>query len=107
MGKHWQYKDSILSVGVIWYNPQQSRANSSELKKIHKNIKQQINESSIRNNKVLVSGNFVCKVGDMISNNTSQISIGGMFKNLIEKTNCCLTNGTEKCQGLWAWTIKN
>jgi exonuclease III len=90
-----------IRLGVI-YAPQESRNKIPVYKKLYKRIENQIEEAKERAQKLLILGDFNCKVGEAIKNNKSEISKSGkLLTKMIEKENLCLINSLDVCDGLW------
>ena len=90
-----------IRVGVV-YAPQETSTKKSELIKMYKDIEKQVDIATQGNQKLLIIGDFNCKVGNSIPNNALQISKGGrLLLKLIQKKNLTILNSNKICQGLW------
>ena len=93
--KHGNWGCSIR-IGVV-YAPQESRTTNSMYKKIYKGIEEQIEKAGSQKQKVLVVGDFNCKIGDKISGNRADISRSAKyFLKLNERQNLEILNGEKK-----------
>lgn len=73
-----------IRLGVI-YAPQESRNGIQVYKKLYKRIKNQVEQAKERSQKILMVGDFNCKVGKTIKNNKSEISKSGkLLKKMAE-----------------------
>ena len=90
-----------LRIGVI-YAPQESRTTMSEYIKMYESINEQILIAKQKQQKLLLMGDFNCKVGNKIIGNSKEISKSGKnFLHMIKSNKLEMINGSEKCSGLW------
>ena len=90
-----------LRIGAI-YAPQESRTLNQDLKKLYTAIEDNISEASQRNEKLVLIGDFNCKVGNCIQGNTETKTKGGrVLLKMVEKHNLCKVNANSNCQGIW------
>ena len=68
-------KEKIRIVTV--YAPQESRTRLTELKKLYKVVESHINESKKAKEKLVLVGDFNCKVGKLIEGNSETVTKGG------------------------------
>ncbi len=94
-----------LRIGLI-YAPQE-KATVKVLQRMYDKIEEQINRGKEKNQKIMVLGDFNCKIGKVIPNNTEQVTCGGRLLNkLIEKTGMETLNAHPLCEGVWTRTEK-
>ena len=90
-----------VRLGVV-YAPQESRTLKANLKEMYMEIKSQITLAKQQGQKVLIVGDFNCRIGKSIPGNTDSISKGGrLLKKLVKDENLVIGNATEVCKGLW------
>ena len=90
-----------LRIGVI-YAPQESRTGRDEYTKMYESINQQILAAKQKDQKLLLMGDFNCKIGTHIAGNTNEVTKSGRnFIHMIKSNKLVLLNGLEKCEGLW------
>ena len=90
-----------IRIGVV-YAPQESRTLLAKLKVMYKGIKEQIEEAKKQQQKVLIVGDFNCKIGDAIKGNTEEVTKGGkLLLKMINKLDMKLVNGSSVCRGTW------
>ena len=88
-------------IGIV-YMPQEDENTVNELKVIYKMIEEEIESAVTRNEKVILLGDFNCKVGVAIPGNVEKITKGGrLLLKLVKKYNLCILNGEKVCEGLW------
>ena len=69
---------------------------------MYQQIEEQIEESKINQQQLMVTGDFNCKVGEEIKGNKKEVTKGGrLLMKTIEKFDLQLMNATEICEGLW------
>ena len=90
-----------LRVGVI-YAPQESQTRKNKLSIMYSDIERQIEIAADKKQKLLLLGDFNCKVGDAIQNNSAKVSVGGrLLLKMIKNQNLVLLNSKNICKGLW------
>ena len=90
-----------LKVGVV-YLPQEKVSTEKDYSHIFKQIKKEIAEGRDKEQNVILTGDFNCKVGDRINGNVGPISKGGKkLIKMIEKEKLVILNASEKCEGKW------
>ena len=90
-----------LRIGVI-YAPQESRTVKEEYIKMYESINEQILAAKQKNQKLLLMGDFNCKIGGYIDGNNKEVSKSGPnFLQMLKSNKLFLLNGSEKCKGLW------
>ena len=90
-----------IRVGVI-YAPQECRTVSEEYTKMYDSIGEQILLAKQKDQKLLLLGDFNCKVGEYIPENSTEVSRSGKnFLQLLKDNKLMLINGSDKCSGLW------
>ena len=94
-------KQVAIRLGMI-YAPQESRTSKEKYKAMYQNIEEQILMAKQKNQKLLLMGDFNCKIGNVIKGNTKEVSLSGkMFNKMIEKNKLMVLNGWESCNGIW------
>ena len=88
-------------LGIV-YMPQEGSKSVEELNEIYQIIEEQIESSLKQNERLVIMGDFNCKVGEIIPGNTGKISKGGrILLRIINKYNLCVLNGDKICTGKW------
>ena len=65
-------------------------------------IENQILLAKQNKQKLLMLGDFNCKVGQSIKENTVEVSKSGkIFNKMVEKNQLVVVNAMEKCRGTW------
>ena len=69
------------------YAPQESKTKQSEIEKMYYHIKKHKLQSEKMKEKILITGDFNCKIGNMIEGNTNEISKYGkiMLKTITDE----------------------
>ena len=94
-------KQVAIRLGVI-YAPQESRTSKERYKEMYQNIEEQILIAKEKNQKLLMMGDFNCKIGKVIEGNTDEVSLSGrLFNKMIAKNKLLVLNGWENCKGIW------
>ena len=89
-----------LRIGAV-YMPQESRTLLKDIKEIYKAIDEEVKKAE-KGEKILLMGDFNCKIGSAIPGNATEISKGGReLLNLANKNNLKILNTTKCCSGLW------
>ena len=72
---------------------------------MYESISEQILAAKQNNQKLLLMGDFNCKIGGYIEGNTKEVSKSGPnFLHMLKSNKLFLLNGSEKCKGLWTRT---
>ena len=91
-----------LRIGLIIYAPQEKKTKVKELNKMYNMIKEQVDKGKQKNEKIMVLGDFNCKIGREIDGNKEKVTKGGrILMKLVKDMNLSLLNAHPKCQGLW------
>ena len=93
-----------IRLGVI-YAPQESRTSKEEYKTMYEQIKNQILLAREKQQKILLMGDFNCKIGSAIENNKSEVTKSG--KLLLKMSNqeaLTIMNTLDICDGVWTRT---
>ena len=94
-------KQVAIRLGVI-YAPQESRTSKEKYKEMYEHLEEQILLAKQKNQKLLLMGDFNCKIGNVIKGNTTEVSLAGrIFNKMIEKNKLLVLNGLERCNGIW------
>ena len=92
---------TAIRIGLI-YAPQESRTSKEEYERMYENISKQITMAKEKEQKILLMGDFNCRVGERIVGNGKEISKAGKtFLRMIKNNKLTILNETEKCSGLW------
>ena len=90
-----------IRIGVI-YAPQESRTAKDKYKEMYESINKQILRAKEKEQKLLLMGDFNCKVGDKIKGNTKEVSKSGKtFLKMVRDNKLKIMNIMEICQGIW------
>ena len=65
-----------IRIGVI-YAPQESRTKQEDLNIMYKQMKKHIEEGKQEGQKIIIMGDFNCKIGKYIKNNKEEVTKGG------------------------------
>ena len=65
-----------LRIGIV-YMPQENDTKVDEIKKIYKKVEEEVDKAKINKEKVILMGDMNCKVGQIITGNTSEVTKGG------------------------------
>ena len=96
-----------IRVGLI-YAPQESRTRKEKLKLMYDGIETQIIRAREKQQRVLLLGDFNCKIGDSIKGNRKDVTKGGkMLLKMTDVHQLSVLNRHNKCQGLWTRTEGN
>ena len=90
-----------IRLGII-YAPQESRTTSDEYVKMYESIEEQILYAKQKQQKLLMVGDFNCKIGERIAGNSKEVSKSGKnFLGMTKSNKLQIVNQSEKCSGLW------
>ena len=88
-------KQVAIRLGVI-YTPQESRTSKEQYKEMYEHIDEQIMMAKQKNQKLLMMGDFNCKIGTVIHGNSTEVSLSGkMFKKMIARNKLLVLNTLE------------
>ena len=88
-------------IGVV-YMPQENSVTLGEIKEIYKKIETEIETAAESKEKIVLMGDFNCKVGSCIPGNSDEITKGGrVMKKLMEKHSLVMLNSEKVCEGVW------
>ena len=94
-------KRTAIRIGLI-YAPQESRTSKEEYELMYENICRQITIAKEKEQKILLLGDFNCKVGERIAGNGKEITKSAKnFLKMIRNNKLTILNESEKCSGLW------
>ena len=65
-----------LRIGLI-YAPQENKIKVMELRKMYRMIQEQVNKGKLKNEKIMVVGDFNCKIGKEVEGNKEKVTKGG------------------------------
>ena len=90
-----------LRVGII-YAPQESRTPKEKLESMYEKIDEQILLAKAKEQKLLILGDFNCKIGKEIIGNRVDVTKGGrMLLKMTKRNKLSILNAHNKCKGLW------
>ena len=90
-----------IKIGIV-YMPQESLTPKQELQSIYNTFGAEIEKSLIGEERIMMVGDFNCRIGEKIKGNETTVSKRGkMMQKMMTKYDLQLINGTEKCEGLW------
>ena len=96
-----------IKIGVV-YMPQECRTLLKDIKTIYKAIADEVNTATERGEKILILGDFNCKVGLEIAGNNEEVSKGGReLLKLANKQSLKIVNSQKCCSGLWTRQQEN
>ena len=88
-------------IGVV-YMPQESETTVKELKEIYDMIEEEVAVAAKHGERLILMGDFNCKVGNIIQGNDDIVSKGGkILLKMVNKYNLCILNGEKCCKGKW------
>ena len=94
-------KQVAIRVGVI-YAPQESRTAKAKYKDMYQRIGNQIMLAKQNNQKLMLLGDFNCKIGQVINGNNSEVSKSGkLFNKMIDDNKLLVLNTLNCCKGTW------
>ena len=95
-----------VRIGVL-YAPQEHRTSVQQLKIMYNDLKEQIQKAKINKQEVLLIGDFNAKVGELVTNNHTEVSKSGkLLIKLLDSMHLKLMNTSSSCNGLWTRTEK-
>ena len=90
-----------IKIGNI-YAPQECRTKKSIIKKMYRNIKDHITESRMKDERIIITGDFNCKIGKHIMGNREEVStFGKLLLELASNEEMDILNANSKCKGMW------
>lgn len=97
----------VYNIGVI-YMPQENNKTKGQLQKIYAKIEEEVTRTKQAGEKILIIGDFNCKVGKEIEGNHDRVSKGGkMLNKMITKQGMSIVNSMNICNGLWTRVENN
>ena len=69
-----------IRIGVI-YTPQENKCKQQEIEKIYRKIANEIRKAEVNGEKILIMGDFNCKIGKVIPSNQEKVSKAGKVLN--------------------------
>ena len=98
--KHGRWGTSIRA-GIV-YAPQECRTKIDVYKEIYKQIEEQIEIAGKQKQRLLLMGDFNCKIGLEIDGNKEEITKSAKYLlKLRDRQDLQILNSVEKCEGLW------
>ena len=94
-------KKEDIRLGVI-YNPQESKTTKEDLNKLYKNIEKQVQATIHSKQKLLIVGDFNCKIGTIIDGNKEEVTVGGkILRKMMTENKLTVVNSLKCTKGLW------
>ena len=94
-------KKEDIRLGVI-YNPQESKTTKEDLNKLYKNIEKQVQATIHSKQKLLIVGDFNCKIGTIIDGNKEEVTVGGkILRKMMIENKLTVVNSLKCTKGLW------
>ena len=94
-------KNINIRIGNI-YAPQECRTKEKVILNMYNHISKQKTETEKLDEKIIVVGDFNCKIGNKINNNKDEISkYGKIFLKMVEEQEFAILNTHNKCDGKW------
>ena len=96
-----------VKIGVV-YMPQEKSTKTPELKKIYRQIEEEVIKTHQAKESIIILGDFNCKVGEKIQGNDSEVSKGGkLLLELCKNTGMVIGNAQKNCTGTWTRRMGN
>ena len=93
-----------IRLGLI-YAPQESRTKKDILKEMYTQISDQLLIAKEKQQRVVLLGDFNCKIGEEIKGNRPDVTKGGkLLLKLADVNKLCILNKSDQCFGLWTRT---
>ena len=84
------------------YAPQENKCKLQEVEDSFRNIKDEVRKAEINGEKVLIMGDFNCKIGSIVTGNEEKISkTGKVLMKMCNDMELSILNAHEKCVGKW------
>ena len=94
-------KVTKIRIGCI-YAPQESRTGKEVFESMYKHIRGHVQEAKKKEEKILLTGDFNCKIGNTIKGNREEVSKSGkILKEMVLKQELTILNKSPKCEGKW------
>ena len=94
-------KGVAIRIGVV-YAPQESRAKLDVYKEMYEKIKEQVSYGEEKGDKIMIVGDFNCKVGKEIPGNRDEVTKSAKYLLKLEQNHQLkILNKIDKCQGKW------
>lgn len=99
MGYHGN--KTVYRVGLV-YIPKGDNETKEKLEKVYRGIREQLTAAENMSQKVILMGDFNCKVGKEIKGNKKEVSKGGrILLKMVTECRLKLVNSHEGCKGKW------
>ena len=90
-----------IRIGNI-YAPQESRTEKKVFEEMYRHICEQNLEAEKQGEKILILGDFNCKIGECIKGNRKEVTKSGkMLKKMVQDEGLKILNATNKTVGVW------
>ena len=94
-------KNINIRIGNI-YAPQECRTKKNVIQKMYNHITKHKVESEKLDEKIMIVGDFNCKIGNKIRDNKEEISkFGKILLEMVKEQELEILNTNKKCEGLW------
>ena len=67
-----------IRMGVV-YMPQESKCKVEEIEEIYKSVKEEVRKAEAGRERVMLVGDFNCKIGNLIPGNTNEVAKAGKY----------------------------
>ena len=90
-----------IRIGCI-YAPQESRTSKKVYETMYRHIKNHFLEAKKKDEKILVTGDFNCKIGNIIKDNKEEVTKSGrLMRDMVLKQGMKILNSNPRCKGKW------
>ena len=90
-----------IRIGVI-YAPQENKVKNEEITNMYETVTKEIQKAIDNDEKIVLMGDFNCKIGGEIRNNKEDVSKGGKeFIKVIKQNKLSVLNNSIRCEGRW------
>ena len=90
-----------LRIGIV-YMPQENETKLEVIRRIYTKIEDEVEKATSNGESIILMGDLNCKTGEIIKNNTEEVSKGGrVLMNMCKKCDLTILNGEDICQGTW------
>ena len=90
-----------INIGCI-YAPQESRTKIGVFREMYEHINKRINKAKHDDEKIVITGDFNAKIGNMIKGNREEVTKSGkLLKKMAMEQELSILNSINKCRGKW------
>ena len=88
-------------IGVI-YAPQETKQKIKDLEEMYNAIKDEVRKAEVQREKIMIMGDFNCKVGTKIPGNKEELPKGGkLLIKMCDELGLSIINADPRCKGTW------